>query len=126
MTLDEVRQTAGVPFDTVRLEGCTELVPEDPSLDFALWSKDGRAVDFISDRGAGILTTSAGIRRGSSVEAVKRAYPGATRKVALSTYFVVRSSQTPGRAMVFEVLTDDVSNMFAGRLEMIEHGGHCP
>jgi hypothetical protein len=91
-----------------------------------LWSLDGRRIDFISDRGAGILATSAGIRRGSAIEQVKQAYPRVTTKVALATYLIVPSTETPALGMVFEVLTDEVNNLFAGRLDLIEYGGHCP
>jgi hypothetical protein len=30
MTLDEARQNAGVPLETVTFEGCIEFVPGDP------------------------------------------------------------------------------------------------
>lgn len=124
MTLDEARQASGTPLDTVAVAGCVELVPSDSSIGVALWSHDGRTLDMISGRARSALATRAGIRSGSTVEAVEQAYPQLVRNVDEGTYLVVPAGG--GLALTFEILGGEVSHLLAGEQHRIEFGGHCP
>lgn len=124
MTLDEAKQAAGTTLDTVTLDGCVELVPRDPSIRVGLWSHDGRTLDVISGGARSALSTRAGIRSGSPVEAVEQAYPQLVRNVDERTYLVVRAGG--GLALTFEILGGEVRHLFAGEQPRIEDGAHCP
>jgi hypothetical protein len=125
MTLAEAKQAAGTPLTSVALEGCVELVPTDPSIGVGLWSHDGRTLDVISAGVPSALATRAGIRAGSTVEAVEQAYPTVVRNNDdHGTYLVVSAGD--GLALSFEVLGSEVHHLFAGEQERIAHGPHCP
>ena len=124
MTLDEAKQAAGTPLDTVALVGCVELVPTDASISIGLWSHDGRTLDVISGGADSALTTRAGIRAGSPVEAVEQAYTPLVRNTDESTFLVVAAGD--GLALAFEILGGQVRNLFAGEQQRIEYGAHCP
>lgn len=124
MTLEEAKQAAGTPLDTVALQGCVELVPTDRSIGLGLWSHDGRTLDSISSGSNSDLATRAGVRAGSAVEAVEQAYPELVRNTDEGTYFVVRAGA--GMALAFEILGGQVRQLFAGEQQRIEYGGHCP
>ena len=125
MTLDEARRAAGTSLQTVTLNGCVELVPANPSIGVALWSHDGRVLDTISSRTPSGLASRAGIRPGSTADAVQQAYPGVVRNADESgTYLVVPAAN--GLALMFEAQGGTVNHLFAGERSRIERGAHCP